>query len=60
MKSSVHAATKLLHFKPHKLAAVQEIQDAGCAERVWFYKGFNEAACSCEADPLLTYFTDEA
>jgi hypothetical protein len=54
MKSSVHAATKLLNFKPHKLAVVQEIQDAGCAERGWFYNGFNEV------DPLLTYFTDEA
>jgi len=42
LKSPVQTVTKLLHWKPHTLKVLQELQGADSTLKVWFYKMFWE------------------
>ena len=58
-KSSVHAATKLLHLKPYKFTPVLQLHKAEHAVRVQMCNRFCEAVCNGVINQLPTYLTDD-
>jgi hypothetical protein len=47
---------KIASFEATNLV-MQKLQEADCVASEQFCNWFCEAVCSCEVDPLLTYFT---